>query len=258
MDVTTAFWGMTINHYDETDLALVQQGYPDHVRQIVYTLERGEKGTPHIQAYLRLYRQQRLSYVKKLFPRGSFKALLADEYKLNAQRYAQKLDATAESPAVITNNPFPDPVVELTSVTRAVRDNFMSEDDPNTVKQAAFLLCCRNEEQQRVREKPSLAKFYVSATYKSVKKEFWRSILQHVVEEEVAQKNETHTHTHTQRKILFSTGSITSDGEEVDQGSCASGGQEDEDDYYSEGSEDEADTESERSECSEEDDCSEC
>ena len=38
-DITTAFWGMTINNYDETDLALVQQGYPDYIRQIVYTLE---------------------------------------------------------------------------------------------------------------------------------------------------------------------------------------------------------------------------
>jgi len=255
MDVTTAFWGMTINNYDDTDLALVQQGYPDHVRQIVYTLERGEQGTPHIQAYLRLYRQQRLSYVKKLFPRGSFKALLADEYKLNAQRYAQKLDSTAESPAVITNNPFPDPVVELTSVTRSVWDHFMGdEDDPNTIKQSDFLLLCRNEEHQRVREKPALAKFYVSATYKSVKKEFWRSILQHVVaEDRVAQDIETHTHTHTQRKVIFSTGSITSDGEEGDSCEGGSGNYEGDDD--SEGTEDEADSESERSECSEEDDC---
>ena len=107
--MTTAFWGMVINNYDQTDLALVQQGYPDYIRQIVYTLEEGESGTPHIQAYIKLYRQQRLSYMKRLFPRGNFRALMAEEYKLNAQRYAQKLDVTARSPAVITNNPFPTP-----------------------------------------------------------------------------------------------------------------------------------------------------
>jgi len=253
---------MTINNYDQTDLALVQQGYPDHVRQIVYTLERGEEtGTPHIQAYLRLFRQQRLSYVKKLFPRGSFKALQADEYKLNAQRYAQKLDATAESPAVITNNPFPDPVVELTDVIRAVRRIWLDQSVPwfNT-KEKDIMYYIQQEQNHRVAEKPSLAKFYVSATYKAVKKDYWRSLCHFLDREgaEITSKDETHTHTHTQRKILFSTGSITSDGEEVDQGSCASGGQEDEDDDYSQGSEDEASSEGECSECSEEDDCSEC
>ena len=196
MDFTTAFWGMTINNYDETDLALVRQGYPDYVRQIVYTLEKGESGTPHIQAYLKLFRQQRLSYVKKLFPRGSFKALMADEYKLNSQRYAQKLDDTAESPAVITNNPFPDPIVELTDVITTVRNELFVHVNVLDISERKAMEQIRLEEGWRVQHKPALAKFYVSTTYKAVKKEFWRNVWAHV------ETRDTHTHTH--KDNLFS------------------------------------------------------
>lgn len=194
--MTTAFWGMTINNYDETDLALVRQGYPDFLRQIVYTLEKGETGTPHIQAYIKLFRQQRLSYVKKLFPRGNFKALTCDEYKLNAQRYAQKLDNTAQSPAFITNNPFPDPIVELVDVLHAALRYFHPSSNPDDwmkTKQRDLFWYMEREEFNRVREKPSLAKFYVSPIYGKVKKTFWRSLLENVC---------AHTHTHTEK--LFS------------------------------------------------------
>lgn len=194
MDLTTAFWGMVINNYDETDLALVRQGYPDYIRQLVYTLEVGDSGTPHVQAYIKLFRQQRLSYVKKLFPRGNFKALLADEYKLNSQRYAQKLDATADSAAIINNNPFPDPVVELTSVIDSAMTNFMDNRRYYQYRDKDFMFAMTCEERHRVAEKPSLAKFYVSTTYKNIKKEFWRSICENI----------EHTHTHTHNEKLFS------------------------------------------------------
>ena len=98
---THTHWRMTINNYDATDLALVQQGYPDHIRQIVYTLEEGEEGTPHIQAFIKMKRDCRMSHMKKLFPRGNFGVMDSSERKLNQQRYAQKLDSTAKSPAVI-------------------------------------------------------------------------------------------------------------------------------------------------------------
>lgn len=241
-DITTAFWGMVINNYDETDLALVQQGYGDFVKQLVYTPERGEDGTPHIQAYIRLYRQQRLSYVKKLFPRGHFTALTCDEYKLNTQRYAQKQDDTAEGPSVITNNPFPDPVVELTSVLSSVRDHYIEDKNAYyNLTERDVLPWCSVEERFRVAEKPTLAKFYVSATYKAVKKEFWRSILRFIVERDEAEKKETHTHTHTQRKIIFSTGDIpTYDGEEDDEVDSQESGSVFQEDSEGEGDEDDS------------------
>jgi len=219
MDFTTAFWGMTINNYDETDLALVRQGYPDFVRQIVYTLEKGESGTPHVQAYIRLFRQQRLSYVKKLFPRGNFKALLADEYKLNMKNYAQKLDLTAESPAVITNNPFPDPIVELTDVITSVRNALFLNISVLDITERKAMEHIRLEEGWRVQQKPALAKFYVSTTYKAVKKEFWRNVWGHV------ENRDTHTHTHT--ADLFSHEENITNAPYSDQGSTQEDGSDD-------------------------------
>jgi len=257
----TAFWGMVINNYDATDLALVQQGYPDYIRQIVYTLEEGESGTPHIQAYIKLYRQQRLSYVKRLFPRGNFQALMAEEYKLNAQRYAQKLDVTARSPAVITNNPFPDPVMELTSVIEAAFKHFGDGTPYYETNDNKFSLMSHQEERARVAEKPALAKFYVSATYKNIKKTFWRSIAQFITHrDEIASKSvDTHTHTHSE-EIFSRPEGITnihatrvSFEEPQDDEEDGFEGEDDEGFDDSEGSESEACSESDDYGCSESD-----
>lgn len=196
-DITTAFWGMTINNYDDTDVALVQQGYPDYIRQLVWTYEEGEQGTPHIQGYIKLFRQQRLSYVKKLFPRGNFKALTSDEYKLNAQRYAQKQDDTSKGHSVINNNPFPDPIVELTSICQHIWDNVIDDEGYSLdwEHKEELLSMIKQEEFDRVVQKPTMAKFYVSATYKNVKKEFWLAVFLHV------EKIDTTHNTHTDEKF---------------------------------------------------------
>jgi hypothetical protein len=213
-DITTAFWGMVINNYDETDLALVRQGYPEHIRKITFTLEKGEKGTPHIQAFLRLFRQQRLSYVKKLFPGANFKALTSDEYKLNAEAYSTKQDDTAESPSVIINNPFPDPVVELTSVIEGAFAHFGDGTPFQHLSNTQFGVMVTMEQHARVREKPALAKFYVSATYRSIKKEYWRSIAAFIDDRKKSEEKVVDTHTHTHEDELFSHAEgITNDGE---------------------------------------------
>jgi len=204
-DLITAFWSFTINNYDETDLALIQQGYPDYIRQLVYTLEEGESGTPHIQAYVRLYRQQRLSYIKRLFPRAAgCRALLAEDYKLNAQRYAQKLDSTARAPAVISNNPFPDPVKELLEVIRDSFETYHESNDPAKWRQTTVRemeVWSHMIENQRVVERPMLAKFYISPTYCKVWRNFASSLIAHVCNLVEAEKlgKLTHTHTHTHR-----------------------------------------------------------
>lgn len=230
MDGTHAFWGMTINNYDETDVALLQQGYPDFIRQLIYTYEVGEQGTPHIQAYLKLYRQQRLSYVKKLFPRGNFKSLDNDEYRLNAQRYAQKLDKTADSPAVINNNPFPDPVVELLSVITDALETYYEESEWTHLKESHFMKSISMIQNLRVAEKPGLAKFYVSAQYRSIKKEFWISLVQNVIN--------THTHTHTD-EILSHEGGITEDANDTEENSSQHSQGEDSESEYNEESDSE-------------------
>lgn len=212
---THVFWQFTINNYDATDLALLQQGYPDFIRQLVYTLEKGElKGTPHVQAYVKLMKPQRQSYVKKLFPGASdVKYLGSDEYKLNSQRYAQKLDKTATSPATITNNPFQDPVSELMNVTRDVHANFL----PTGISTAAVAVlkwrdvsyAWTSVERNNVRERPSLAKFYVSAMYQKIKEEYWREFVMNITDaEEAERRSELHvkipvvdTHTHSGEKF---------------------------------------------------------
>jgi len=259
--MNTAFWSFTINNYTETDLALVQQGYPDHVRQIVYTLEKGEeKGTPHVQGYLKLFRQQRESYVRKLFPRAAFKGITCAEYNLNAQRYAQKLDQTAESPAVITNNPFPDPIVELVSVIEEAFSrpdlNEWSWNRPQTWVESQptediIHQWLTQVEFDRVRRSPRLVKFYVSATYRNVKKEYLRPLKAHIFD---LQKIE-HTHTHTH--VTFEPAQESSDSVNIpeihadEDFNPPEEDEEQEDEDYEEASPDETDSECSDSTCEE-------
>jgi len=181
---THTHWGMTINNYDDTDLALVAQGYPDHIRQLVYTLEVGAEGTPHVQAFIKMKRDCRLTHMKKLFPRGHFKYLDSSEYKLNAQRYAQKLDETADGPATITNG---DPLHTIEGTIRtiilAMIENY--GDDIDMDWDQSRKLC----EMELVHKDYTIAKVLVSSTYKAMWKEFGHDMYQNIVH--------THTHTHT-------------------------------------------------------------
>lgn len=241
-DILTAFWGMTINNYDATDLAMVQSGYPDHMRELVYTLEEGEEGTPHVQAYMKLKRQQRLSFVKKLFPRGHFRALTSAVYIENTKRYAQKLDATARGPAT---HKFYDPVHTIEGLVRKVIIKAI-EDYPDVEDLADAR---RAVERQLVIEDYSMAKIFVSATYKNMWKEFGHQMYESVfharrqkLEEEEQKSSEflghTHTHTHSEKLISREEG-ITTDGE----ASCCSDdeGTQDEGEAEGPGGEDEAD-----------------
>lgn len=262
-DITTAFWGMTINNYDETDLALVRQGYPDYIRQIVYTLEKGEEtGTPHIQAYFKLNRQQRLSYVKKLFPRGSFRALTSEEHKLHMKTYAQKLDNTAESPAVIMNNPFPDPVKELLEVIEDALQAYAPTNNPDDWRKIDIGQIERWTtlvENARVVDKPYLAKFYISATYIKVWRAFRVSLVAHVCDkvwQERRPEKSGHTHTHTHSDEKFSRGGGITNAEDrkevrFEEGSEDDDWEDDEDHDDSSGSETETGSESDDCGCSE-------
>ena len=215
-DLTTAFWGMTINNYTETDLALVQNGYPDHMRELVYTLEEGEEGTPHIQGWIKLKRQQRLSFVKKLFPRAKLIPLCSAAYIQNTKNYAQKLDDTARSPAV---HRFNDPIHTIEGIVRKVINRMIEEDLPLTKRPWV--------EAELVEEDYTMAKVFVSATYRSMFKQFGRNMYdclyqQHLAREDARNESEaestlstpkadTHTHTHTgnNASVFFAEGKHT-------------------------------------------------
>jgi len=187
--ITTAFWSMTINNYDDNDLALVQNGYPDYMRELVWQLEEGEQGTPHIQAWIKLQRQQRLSFVKKLFPRGHFKPITSDVYIQNVKEYAQKNDDTKVAAAV---HSFNDPMRTIETLMRKVIDRILDEYTDVIEREAARVYA----ERDLVREDYKNAKIFVSATYKQMWKHFGGEMMACV-----AEMRHTHTHTHTDETI---------------------------------------------------------
>lgn len=204
--ITTAFWGMVINNYDENDLVLVQNGYTDHFRESVHSLEKGESGTPHIQAWIKLQRQQRLSFMKKLFPRGNFRPLTSDEYIRNAKTYAQKLDATAEA-AVLHR--FIDPTHSIESVIKSVVIRMI--DYENLTLKHGWKHARQYAENAMVVEDYKYAKIFVSDTYNKMWKLFGESMIQCILE------RHTHTHTHS-GKIISREGGITTEyGEDSEE-----------------------------------------
>lgn len=241
--VTTAFWSMTINNYDETSLALVRNGYPDYCREIVHTLEEGKEGTPHIQAWLKLQRQQRLSFVKKLFPRGHFKPLTCAEYVHNTKLYTQKNDETTRSAHVhVFNDPTGTIEALIPKVIECMNTQHTWVEDREDARYRA--------EQDLVRENFRLAKIFVSAAYKQMWKQFGAAMMTCVA------NAHTHTHTHTDEKFSQHVDIPTADGEDdegsvVDEGDTCS--EESEDYETGSCSSDEGCSEGGSSECSEED-----
>lgn len=239
--VTTAFWSVTINNYDDRDLAIVRNGYPDYCREIVHTLEEGKEGTPHIQAWVKLQRQQRMSFLRKLFPGGHFKSLTSAEYVENTKQYAQKDDETTRSAHVhVFNDPTGTVESLIPKVIGVMNRDFVHVEDREHARYLA--------EQEMVKEDYKLAKIFVSAVYKAMWRHFGSAMMTNVVS-----RQDTHTHTHTPEKNNLAEEAYTDAEEDSCEGS--GGGKEDEGDDYDEGSEDEAYSESECSECSQEDDC---
>jgi len=253
------YWQMTINNYDDRDLALVRQGYPDDIRKLIYTLEEGENGTPHIQAYIHMKRSVRLSHMKKLFPGAHFASQTSAEWRLNQHNYAQKLDDTARSAAVIQNN---DPLHTIEGTIRrvvtAMIDNYPDVEDLQTARLAV--------EREMVVADYTMAKVFVSATYKTMWRDYGHAMYQclfHERDRKAAEEEEnlrvsfadTHTHTHTD-EIISRQGGIQDEDEDGGESQQEpeddfQEGEDDEGDFYGSGSEDETDSEGSDSGCSE-------
>lgn len=205
---------MTINNPDEKDLALVRNGYGDYCRELIHTLEVGEEGTPHIQAWVKLQRQQRLSFLKKLFPGAHFKPLTSAEYVHNTKMYAQKEDETTSGAHV---HVFHDPTDTVESVVKKVALRIMEEEDTKHISIKRLRV-----QKAMVEEDYRLAKMFVGATYKAMWDKYEQEILMCVA-------NQAHTHTHThnseESSLVIDIPTIDEDGE---------GGEEGEDDDESE------------------------
>lgn len=178
---THTHWQMTINNPDDNDMALITAGYEDHIRQLVYTLEEGKEGTPHIQAYIKMKRDCRMSHMKKLFPRGHFSYLDSAEYKLNAQRYAQKTDETTRSAHTISNG---DPLHTIEGTIRLICQKMIADYEDEFDLPTAR----RWAERDMVKLDYTMAKVFVSSTYKTMWKDFGHEMYENIFH--------THTHTH--------------------------------------------------------------
>lgn len=189
-NVTTAFWSFTINNYSPAQLMLVRQGYPDYCREIVHTLEVGEEGTPHIQGWIKLLRQQRFSFVKKLLPGAHLKPLTCAEYVENTKQYAQKQDVTAESVSV---HKFNDPQHTIESVVRKVMIEIAKMMEYEEYSNKLLYDYRKMVEHEMVVEDYKYAKIFVSSTYKQMWKEFGAAMYANIF------AAHTHTHTHGEK-----------------------------------------------------------
>jgi len=214
MTTLATCWSMVINNPEDNDFTLVRQMNKDYIRQLIWTPEVGKDGTPHIQAYVRLQKQQRMSFIKKLFPRGHFKSITKDEYDLNTQTYVQKNDQTT---AGLHSNTVNDPIPSVDSLLKTVVERIPAlwherelerhkghqhgqcrakepcEMDFDTLFDsedywlahldiAPMKAVVKNIEKSMVLDNPRTAKLFVSPTYTKIKKEYFPEIfLAHIL-----------------------------------------------------------------------------
>jgi len=248
------YWSMTINNPTENDYVLVRNPNDKYIRQFVWTPEEGdEKGTPHIQAWIRLQRNQSYRFMGKLFPRGIFKHCEKDEYNENVHSYAQKNDTTTRGAHVITlNDPFPDSVQVILRLLREwnhpltamelVRGNDMDGYFKNEKLAYEYLrkqlVCLEN---QAVVEKPYLAKFFVSPVYEKTLKRFWKQFLTHIYDKQDGQQED---HDGAEQGTEGDASGSDGGGSQGDEDSAS-----ETDEGYSESSGDQSDEENATSEC---------
>lgn len=214
---------MTINNPTETDGVLVRNPNDRYIRQLIWTPEVGADGTPHIQAWLRLQRNQTMAFVKKLYPRAHLKPLTRDAYNENTHDYAQKDDETTAGHHVISMN---DPLPGVDTILYRVLAKFHDDRIANN------MLHCDSEEYMKretakvensmVVEREGLEKLFISPTYVRIKKRFWREIVsRHII---------TTNHAHDDTPQEVTTGILEREYEsDEDEGQEVSGEESDED-----------------------------
>lgn len=189
------YFSVTINNPDENDLLITRNPNEKYVRQCIWTHETGNEGTPHVQMWLRLFRNNSLSLVKKLYPRAHIRGIAKDEYNENTHAYAQKDDDTTRGAHVITSSNAPhDALSVMQDLFRVVQENdtevrrlWAHFHEPKLLK------LIREVEHELVMKKPYLAKFFVSAGYKAMFKEFGEDIFNHLVHERRQQQTNKQT-----------------------------------------------------------------
>jgi len=92
-DLRSCNWSLTINNFTEDDKCSVMN---EPIKWGVWQIEKGKEGTPHIQGFVQLQRDQRPSYVKKMHSRAHWEVMESTPEKCRA--YCQKLDTRISGP----------------------------------------------------------------------------------------------------------------------------------------------------------------
>jgi len=186
------YWSITINNPDENDYLIVQNPNPKYVREMVWTPEvGGEEGTPHIQGWIRLQRNQSQAFVKKIYPRAHLKPCRKDDYNENCHRYAQKNDdTTAGNHHITLNDPLPgsDTILYQVLDQSAERAVGIYPEWSNLWGKYGSQMFMMHElslkkldtdhiEREMITEKAGLEKLFISPTYEKMKAKYWREIL---------------------------------------------------------------------------------
>lgn len=184
------YWSITLNNPDENDYLIMRNPNAKYIRELVWTREVGAEGTEHIQAWVRLQRNQSLAFVKKLYPRAHLKPTDKDVYNENSHQYAQKNDETTAGNHHITLN---DPLPANDSLLYKVLDKgydimlehdqqaqlWHSEGGVHNVIQRIRLTRLYTDvvEREMVVEKSGLEKIFISPVYEKMKQKYWKEIL---------------------------------------------------------------------------------
>jgi len=250
---------MTLNNPSKEEILLCEHGYPDYMREFIYEHEIGSDGTPHVQAWIKLQRQQRLSFVRKLYPRGHFTPLTSDEYVHNTKHYAQKQDETAQGQV---RHLFHDPIPSVDSIIRRIvaslwekEPDFMIEYTSSSRHDAASRTRLRTYREEREREEVvvdfRLARFFISPTYEKMWERYADEIIESIARNKEERTSEladdftdsasqqsidipSHTHTHTQDLRNFFAPHIHNNA--ANDTSAAPSGSQEQDDAASQGS----------------------
>jgi len=195
MTTLSTYWGFVINNPDDNDRLIVRTMSEQYVKSIVFTPEAA--ATPHLQGWLRLHRQQRMSFVKKLLPRANLQPLTKDEYIHNARMYATKDDdTTAGNHVVINNEAMPDPINFLTRVIEdwvefnweVLTDHSRRQcDQVDRINEKLFdnskiKSWLDKRERELIQEKPWLVKLVLSPMYEKAKKYYWKEFLENRIQ----------------------------------------------------------------------------
>jgi len=214
MTTLATCWSFTINNPDENDYVLVRNPNEQYIREIVWTPEQAE--TPHIQGWLKLMRQQRLSFVRKLYPRAHWTPITNDVYNLNSRNYAQKDDDTTQGRHTTTVNPVvPDSIGFLTQlIGEYVEDSPEGEDLEDCGKISTYL---NTAERNHIADKPYLCKLVLSPIYARAKKLYWKEILANRIQHYDADDDEREGSRETSDDEAKSTTSSDQEEEEFEE-----------------------------------------